>query len=115
MRHIVVVDDDEITAYAYARYLKHSGNHVTAAHQTKDALRIAEKIKIDVLVTDFRLDSMNGIELVKAMRQLQPGLPSIIVSGYTEDFGVEGEQIEVLRKPVSLELLVKTIADLVAG
>lgn len=115
MHHILVIEDDQATAYVYARYLKHRGYHASVADSGAIALRIAEKIAIDAVVADYNLGGMHGLDTVKALREVQPELPALIVSGFTDLFEVSDNRTKVLRKPVSLELLTATLAVMIAA
>jgi DNA-binding NtrC family response regulator len=58
------------------------GYRAVSAFNAADALQKFEKEKFDILVTDFRMDGMNGVELAKRIRSKNPEIPVIIVTGY---------------------------------
>ena len=61
----------------------------------------------DLLVTDFAMPTMSGGELVRQARELRPGMPSLIITGYAEDDAVDAGRsgTGVLFKPFTLEAL----------
>ncbi len=62
---------------------------------------LASNVKIDVMVTDYAMERMDGIELLARAEQLRPGLPSIVITGFADAARLRAlpEGIEVLSKP----------------
>src|SRR2546421_13047690 len=58
------------------------GYRAVSAFNAQDALDKFEKQDFDILVTDFRMDGMNGVELAQKIHERQPQIPVIIVTGY---------------------------------
>jgi len=102
-RTLMVVDDDPAIRDMETQILRQEGHTVLAAQGGKDALRLAgESAAIHLLVTDFMMPEINGIELTHRLRKVHPGTPVLLVSGslpltkeYTEDL----ELFECLPKP----------------
>lgn len=113
--HILLIDDDEITAYAFQRYIESHGYTVTVAYDAETALKIVDKIKVDCLITDYRLGGMNGVELIGKLREVQPELPALVVSAYTDEIKIDDPKTQILRKPVSLELLVRGVQEVLSN
>jgi DNA-binding NtrC family response regulator len=78
MNAILFVDDQEVLARLSCKILQMNGYHAEYAYNANDALAIFEREKFDLLVTDYRMEGMNGLELAKLIRQKAPGLPVII-------------------------------------
>ena len=57
---------------------------VAEAGDGKEALQIIERVLPDLLVTDIRMGQMNGIEMIKRIRDNHPELPIVIISGYAD-------------------------------
>jgi CheY-like chemotaxis protein len=53
-----------------------------SAYSAKEALEKFDQQDFDILVTDFRMEGMNGVELAHKIRQKSPNTPVIIVTGY---------------------------------
>ena len=67
-RRVLVVDDDELELELIADRLKAAGLEVVRAHDGSDALRLLEQTECAVLVVDWQMPSMDGIELTERLR-----------------------------------------------
>jgi DNA-binding NtrC family response regulator len=109
--NIVVVDDDILMVESVRIGLHDKGHRVFAAYNAQEALDhlFYGGQRIDLVITDYLMPTMNGIDLLMAIRELHPTLPVLIMSAYAETKLV----IEALRnkcdgfieKPFTLEQL----------
>jgi CheY-like chemotaxis protein len=111
---ILVVDDEEAILYVFERYLSVAGYDVSVANNGFEAVRAGEAGPFDLLITDFRMPGMNGVEVIHALRRLQPGLPALVISGNPIEAGTMPEGVRFLNKPVSMSDLITRIPALVA-
>ncbi len=82
MKTILFVDDHEVLARLSCEILEMQGYRAVSAYNADDALNKFEKDKFDLMVTDFRMEGMNGLELARKVHDKYPGVPIIIVTGY---------------------------------
>ncbi len=82
MKAILFVDDHEVLARLSCEILEMHGYRAVSAFNAQDALNKFEKEDFDILVTDFRMEGMNGLELAREVHQKNPQVPVIIVTGY---------------------------------
>lgn len=82
MRAILFVDDHEVLARLSCEILEMQGYRAVSAYNGEDALRKFDEEDFDIMVTDFRMEGMNGIELAKKVHEKDPNIPVIIVTGY---------------------------------
>ena len=82
MKAVLFVDDHEVLARLSCEILEMQGYKAVCAYSAAEALEKFEKEKIDILVTDFRMDGMNGLELARKIHTTSPQTPVIIVTGY---------------------------------
>jgi len=82
MRAILFVDDHEVLARLSCEILEMQGYRAVSAYNGEDALRKFDENDFDILVTDFRMDGMNGVELARKVHEKNPAIPVIIVTGY---------------------------------
>lgn len=82
MKAILFVDDHEVLARLSCEILEMQGYKAVSAFSATDALKKFDEQDFDILVTDFRMEGMNGLELAKKVREKNPDLPVIIVTGY---------------------------------
>lgn len=82
MRAILFVDDHEVLARLSCEILEMQGYRAVSAYSGEDALRKFEEEDFDILVTDFRMEGMNGLELARRVHEKDASIPVIIVTGY---------------------------------
>jgi CheY-like chemotaxis protein len=82
MKAILFVDDHEVLARLSCEILEMQGYKAVSAYSAKEALQKFDEQDFDILVTDFRMEGMNGVELAHRVRQKSPSTPVIIVTGY---------------------------------
>jgi DNA-binding NtrC family response regulator len=105
---VLFVDDDEILLRSIKRgFLDEPYNQLFAKSGQK-ALEILQKEEVHVIVTDMCMPGMDGVELLKNVREKYPQIIKIILSGYTdmsvlqEEFSKE-EIFSFIEKPWKLE------------
>jgi DNA-binding NtrC family response regulator len=82
MKAILFVDDHEVLARLSCEILEMQGYRAVCAYNAADAIDKFTKEKFDILVTDFRMEGMNGLELARQIHSRDPSVPVIIVTGY---------------------------------
>jgi CheY-like chemotaxis protein len=107
MRHYLLVDDNEAFAENLAEILRDRGDEVTIANSGAGAVELARGRAYDALLTDMRMPFMDGTQLVHAIRQVDPGLPALVVTAYIGDEALASARHEgllaALPKPVPVE------------
>ena len=107
MKAILFVDDHEVLARLSCEILEMQGYKAVSAYSAVDALAKFDQQDIDIVVTDFRMEGMNGLELAERIREKSPNTPVIIVTGYGPIEG--GKNVETVLQKDNLfpELLEK--------
>ncbi|HEV2990427.1 MAG TPA: response regulator [Candidatus Angelobacter sp.] len=82
MKAILFVDDHEVLARLSCEILEMQGYRAVSAFNGEDALKKFNQEDFDILVTDFRMEGMNGVELARRVHEDHPEVPVIIVTGY---------------------------------
>ena len=82
MKAILFVDDHEVLARLSCEILEMQGYKAVCAYNAAEALEKFEQQKFDILVTDWKMEGMNGLELARRVRAKDPQIPVIIVTGY---------------------------------
>ena len=113
-QHILIVDDEPMITHAFRRYFEAHGYRVTTKSDGQEALEAAETDPIDGVVTDFHMPKMNGVELLRRLRERSPSLPAVIVSSCLAEFRNPGGRTVVLSKPAQMESIVKALQGLLA-
>jgi PAS domain S-box-containing protein len=82
---ILVVDDDPLIAMSTVDMLEDLGHDVVGAGSGAQALEFLQKDQqFDLLITDFSMPKMTGVQLAKAVREMRPELPILLATGYAE-------------------------------
>ena len=116
----VLVVDDEMPALRFISSIIEqfsNGFHVTGTASSGElALEFLQKNTVDLLLTDISMHGMNGIELARVARQMQPNIHIVIISGYGEfDYAQGAIQAGVdnyLLKPVSISRMSTVLQEI---
>jgi CheY-like chemotaxis protein len=113
---ILVVDDELSNAEVLALILHEEGFHVTVAGDGRQALERIEEAAPDLLITDYMMPGMSGVELGRAVRQLprHSNLPVLLMSGAAASMlsAHAGDYNAYLRKPFDIEELLRAVQSL---
>jgi len=105
----LVVDDDPVVAKSIDRVLTGKGYAVITASSGPEALDKLASEKYDAVITDIRMPGMSGLEVAARVKESQPWLPVVIVTGYgspeNEALAKEIGVTSFLRKPLSPEMI----------
>lgn len=113
---LLLVDDNKSGLAARLSVLSEQGYCVTTATNGEDALEHLPQSQFDLMVTDYRMPRMDGIELIRRVRSLHPGLPVILLSGYVEAVGLSesntGADLVLTKSANEVTHLVRAVARL---
>jgi len=111
---VLVVDDDALVLLNTVAMLEDLGQRVLAAGSATDALAQLADRRVDLLITDYAMPGLNGLDLIEAVRRRDPDLTVVLATGYAElPPGVGGAFLK-LSKPYGLADLAR-ILRLTAG
>lgn len=106
---VLIVDDEVRFARNVSRLLDVDRFDVTLAHNGLDALEIVHKTRPDVVVLDIRMPEMDGIETLLAMKNLDPEIQVIILTGHadveTGIMAIREGAFDYLFKPCDMDLI----------
>ncbi len=114
----LLVEDDEQVCATTAQLLRELGLAVQVAARPVEALDLASKGRVDVLITDLVMPDLDGRALALEIRKSLPSLPILFITGYTRDAvfhrGEFPEQSLLLQKPFSLDALTGALLSLLS-
>ena len=84
MRKILLVDDEESIHLLYREELEEEGYEVHSTLSGTDALEKFKIISPDLVILDINMPDMNGIEVLRQMKEMNPTLPIILSTAYHE-------------------------------
>ena len=106
---ILLVDDHEAVRATTAALLEDLGHHPVAAADGPAILEIlrGDPDAVDLIISDYAMPHVSGTEVIRRARQIRPGLPAIIITGYADDGAMDlsADQIIAVAKPFSPEQL----------
>jgi CheY-like chemotaxis protein len=114
---VLLVEDDEDNRELMAEVLEGAGYQVLTAASGAAGLRALAEHSVDVVVTDVGMPGMGGLEVARAAKEIAPGVPVVVVTGYTEREDISsarGREVDaVLVKPVDPDALIAAVEQLV--
>ena len=116
--YILLVDDDISLLDTLKNLLEIMGYNVISATGSREALDLIKSNKFDVVITDYSMPDMNGVEMVIEAKKILSGIPKILYTGridlVTENQITEAGIDEVVRKPCSISRLDSIIKKVMA-
>jgi CheY-like chemotaxis protein len=104
-RRVLLVDDEEIDLTVVAEAVARLGFHVTATRDPGEAIRLMERELFDIIISDYIMPGIDGLQLLRRARHFLPDSIRIILTS-SRDFDVaveainRGEVFRFLRKPL---------------
>ncbi len=114
--HVLVVDDEDIARTNLEYVLKKEGYHVDTAVDGQDAFEKVKRKDYDLVLTDLKMQKMDGLQLLEAVKKISPNTETIMVTGYaTVSSAVEALQkgaATYLSKPINIAELRRLVASI---
>lgn len=105
---VLVVEDDVEVRTLLVRTLRRRGHSVEEAADGMEGLACAERAAPDVVLTDMAMPRLDGLGLMKALKQTDPDLPVIVLTGH----GSMENVLQAMREGVLFDYLMKPLPDL---
>jgi two-component system response regulator HydG len=111
---ILIVDDDRRMAKTLLDIFKVEGYEAEAAYSGAEALDMVKKDHFHCVLSDIKMPQMNGVDLYRAVKAIQPELPVVFMTAYSElvKEGLEEGAIATLTKPLDINLLLSFFSSL---
>lgn len=114
---IMLADDEEMLSELLAEMLESSGFYVIKVKSGEEVLTVlTEEIKIDLLIIDYNMPVMNGLECIEKIRSLNFNLPVILSSGslgFNDEDLIRYKVNSKIMKPYEFDTMLKTIKQLI--
>ncbi|TCA82372.1 response regulator [Rhizobium leguminosarum] len=111
-----IVDDDKRVLEGLRELLESAGYAAKTYRTPSDFLTSGDLAACDCVITDIKMDTMDGFELEHAVRSQEPGMPMLLMTGRTdiEDKGYPGadDRRVFMRKPLNSQALLQAITRL---
>jgi CheY-like chemotaxis protein len=115
---VLIVEDEPAVRYMISRALREQGYNVLEANDGPEALRLVEGANgvLDLIITDVIIPGLDGTELARRAAEVEPDLPILFMSGYTDHDivrrGLLNPNQPFLQKPFTPGALVRRVAEL---
>lgn len=114
--HILLVDDNKLGLSARKVVLEELGYAVTTAGSGHEALSRFAEIGFELVITDYKMPRMNGVELIEELRKLSPAIPVILLSGFADTLGLDerntGANTVIQKSANEVVLMVRAVRRL---
>jgi DNA-binding NtrC family response regulator len=115
---ILLLDDEPIVTERLKQSLEKSNYHVDAFISGKEAIDQLKTEKYNILITDLKMSSPDGMEVLQMARKIQPGIKAIVITGFatikTAEVAKQSGAIEFIAKPFKMSQL-KKILNTISG
>ncbi|MGH7306017.1 MAG: sigma-54-dependent transcriptional regulator [Candidatus Rokuibacteriota bacterium] len=113
MRRVLVVDDEPDMVENCARILKRAGYECLTATDSHRALALVESERPDLLLTDLKMPGMDGMELLRRAREVDPALPVVVITAFatieSAVAAIKDGAVDYLPKNFSIDQLRVTV------
>ena len=122
MTRVLIIDDDAPTRDVIRQLLNREGYETVEACGGREGVQCSQAASMDVIILDMMLPEQNGLEIIRELREVDPAVPIIAISGYghagpldflrvAETFGAQ----RTFQKPFHLREMLKAVHDLTQG
>ena len=119
-KNILLLDDEKLFLSFVTDLLEGYGYDVTACTSGSKIIELLciDLEKYDLLITDYSMPEMNGLDLIKELRAMPASLPIILYSGYNDILSAsELQEQEItccLQKPINNAVLIKSVGEILS-
>jgi CheY-like chemotaxis protein len=115
---ILLVDDEDVVRSLLERFLERKGYDTVVAPDGRTALQIFREEHVDLVLSDLRMPGLNGLELLTAIKEINPRTPVVIISGHgdaqTVVEALKGGAENFVAKPLSMDTLNRVVEQALA-
>ena len=116
-KKILLIDDDEWIRDSLSLFFQNEGCHLLALESAEEGLELLKKQSYEIIITDYRLPGMDGLEFFKKIQQSHPHVVKILVTAYgnkdvvSEAMGL-GIQ-DIINKPFTTRVIEECLSRLI--
>ena len=110
---ILLLDDNSLGLSARRSVLEELGHNVMTSGAPLEALELCGRQRFDVVVTDYKMPKMNGVEFIARLRKQHPAMSVILISGFTDTLGLNeantGADVVIQKSSNEVSHLVRSV------
>ena len=112
---VLIIDDDETIKFSFETFLSNSKFNIQFASNGKEGLKHLSSFNPDIVIADYKMPEMSGMEFIKASKIISPKVPIIIISAFGDtstqnSFLAEGAH-RYIEKPFDIETMIHLIEE----
>lgn len=111
--HLLLIDDEEVIHDSIGDFLKEQGYQISSAYTGEEGLEILRTEAIDIVITDIRMPGIDGLDVLKKIKQTNPDAEVIIMTGHGDlssaISAIRNGAFDFFTKPVKLDELLITL------
>ena len=114
---VLFIDDDEWIRNSLSLYFKHEGCHLMALESAEEGLDELKRLSYDIIICDYSMPGMNGLEFFKRIHKSQPDVLKILITAYSNEQVIH-EAIKTgvhdfIKKPLMFEIIEDSLSRLI--
>ena len=114
---ILLIDDDEWIRDSLSIFFEAEGCHVLALETAEEGLSAIKDQAFDLIIVDYKLPGMDGLEFLKRIHNTQPGAIKVLITAYRNDSVVsEAKKLKIqgfIEKPFTSDTIIESLAYLI--
>lgn len=118
MARVLLVEDDHNMRFLLAQILNRAGYETFEAENGRRALGVLKENDLDLVISDFLMPEMNGLEFLELVQKQHPEIPLIMLSVHTRvdwvDEAMQKGAVAYLLKPFTREQLTTIVSDILS-
>lgn len=115
MPKILIIDDEKSIRNTLKEILSYEGYDVSEAPDGAEGIKLAEKDKFDIILSDIKMPKMDGIEVLEKLQEITPETPVVMISGHgnieTAVEAIRKGAFDYISKPLDLNRMLVTIRN----
>ncbi|MDP8230965.1 MAG: response regulator [Candidatus Gorgyraea atricola] len=111
-KRILIVDDEKVIALTLKDLFVSKGYEVSVVFSGQEAIKYLNERRFDLILLDIQIPDVDGLEVLKVVREAHPDVKTVMLSGFLDDYKEEIEKIgcdAVLNKPFSVATLASIV------
>ena len=117
--NILVVDDDNVMHNLLSTFIRELGHQSHSVYNGTDAFQAVQDQPFDLVLTDVRMPGMDGLELLQKIREHDPNLPVVVITGHgdpeMEDQAKALGAHNFFIKPIGLRQFMQLVQDILTS
>ncbi len=115
--HLLLIDDDEWVRDSLRLFFESEGCQIVALETAEEGLNVTARRHFDIIIVDYRLPGMNGLEFIKQLPANQADTLKVLITAYGgEDLLLKAKQSgfnEFIPKPITTEIIEESLKRLI--